>query len=77
METSCEINYNVVDAFETLIITTNTEMMKKGQLKLKEKEKLRPFNDEEEDVNNEVLITKKDNKGIKNRKAKNKKKKCC
>ena len=29
METSCERNFNVADAFEALIIITNNEMMKK------------------------------------------------
>ena len=73
METSCEINYNVIDAFETLIITTNTEMMKKGQLKLNEKEKLKPFDEKKVEKNNEVLKTKNEHKKT----GKNKKKKCC
>ena len=79
METSCEINYNVVDAFETLIITTNSEMKKKGKLKLNEKEKLKPLN-EEEGENNEALKTKNDNKRKKHEKKsgkKSQKKKCC
>ena len=32
METSCEENFNIVDAFETIIITTNNEMIKSGRL---------------------------------------------
>ena len=77
METSCEINYNVVDAFETLIIATNTEMIKTGQLKLNEKEVLKPFDEEEVEENNEALKTKEDNKRKKTKKIKNQKKKCC
>ena len=77
METSCEINYNVVDAFETLIITTNTEMIKKGQVKLNEKERLKPFDEEEGEENNEVLKTQESNKRKKTGKRKNQKKKCC
>lgn len=35
METSCEDNYNVSDAFETLIEITNKEMMEKGKMNKK------------------------------------------
>ena len=35
METSCEDNYNVSDAFETLIEMTNTDMIKKGNINKK------------------------------------------
>ena len=37
-ETSCEENYNVSDSFETLIEMTNTDMLKKGTLNLKEED---------------------------------------
>ena len=68
METSCEKNHNVADAFETLIIATNTEMIKKEKLNEKEKEDVEKKEkdkknfkikiEKEEDnneVNNEVL----------------------
>ena len=35
METSCEHNYNVADAFETLIELTNSEMIKNGKINKK------------------------------------------
>ena len=35
METSCEENYNVSDAFQTLIEMTNTDMVKKGNINKK------------------------------------------
>ena len=67
METSCEKNHNVADAFETLIIATNTELEKeklnvkeKVDIEKKEKDK-KNFKikiEKEEDnneVNNEVL----------------------
>ena len=37
METSCEDNYNVSDAFETLIEMTNTDMIKSGKINRKKK----------------------------------------
>ena len=69
METSCVKNHNVADAFETLIIKTNTEMIKNEQLNLNENEEIEKKEEgkkvfkikiekEEEDnneVNNEVL----------------------
>ena len=42
-ETSCEENYNVRDAFETIIIMTNTEMKKNGKINLDQKESLVTF----------------------------------
>jgi GTPase SAR1 family protein len=69
METSCEKNHNVADAFETLIIVTNTEMIEKEKLlnvkekvdiekKEKDKKNFKIKIEKEEDnneVNNEVL----------------------
>ena len=43
METSCEQNFNVQDAFETIIIMTNTEMVKNGLMNLNKKDELKPF----------------------------------
>ena len=36
METSCEDNYNVSDAFEALIEMTNTDMLKRGKINKKQ-----------------------------------------
>ena len=36
METSCEDNYNVSDAFEALIEMTNTDMIKRGKFNKKQ-----------------------------------------
>ena len=85
METSCEQNFNVQDAFETLIIMTNTEMVKNQQLNLNEKSQIRPFKlddektNEENEENNESLKIKDNelNKDIKKGINKKKKKKCC
>ena len=43
METSCEENYNVANAFETLILITNDEMRKKNRLNYSEKEHMDSF----------------------------------
>ena len=48
METSCEDNYNVSDAFETIIEMTNTDMIKKGKIKKKPSE-----------LNNDIINKKK------------------
>ena len=43
METSCEENYNVANAFETLILMTNDEMKKKKRINYSEKENMESF----------------------------------
>ena len=43
METSCEENYNVANAFETLILITNDEMRKKKRINYTEKEDIETF----------------------------------
>ena len=83
METSCEINYNVADAFETLIIMTNTDMIKDGKINLDQKEEIKPFkledNDEDKKENNDALKISGNEELKKNAsKRKNKKKiNCC
>ena len=42
-ETSCENNFNVADAFETIIIMTNNDMIKIGKQNFQEKIKLKEF----------------------------------
>ena len=56
-KTSCGKNYNVADAFETLIILTNTDMIKSGKMNLGKKEEIKPFQLVNEDYyeNNESL----------------------
>ena len=46
-ETSCEKNLNVADAFETIIINTNNDMIKTGKENLGEKKNLDTFKKEE------------------------------
>lgn len=80
METSCETNYNVVDAFETLIIMTNNDMIKNETFKHKEKIKIKTFklgNDNKIEIENEngEFEVFKDEKI--NKRKKNKKDKCC
>ena len=43
METSCEQNFNVMDAFETIIIMTNNEMIKTGRFNPEEKINIESF----------------------------------
>ena len=61
-ETSCENNLNVADAFETIIIMTNNDMMKIGKQNLEEKIDLDKFkveqNNMEKGVDIEALKTK-------------------
>ena len=71
-ETSCETNFNVADAFETIIIMTNNDMIKNNQLNLDDKiNVIQLKNDKNDDdgVDGEI----KQNKG----KKKKKKKECC
>ena len=85
METSCENNSNVQDAFETIIIMTNTEMQRNDELNLSKKSDIRPFKledekkNEEDDENNEALKIDESGlkKDVKNNANKKKKKKCC
>ena len=77
METSCEQNFNVMDAFETIIIMTNNEMMKNGRFNYEEKQnieqfKLRKQEDDETLVIKDKVLEKEILKG--NLK---KKRKCC
>ena len=51
METSCETNTNVADAFETLIIMTNNDMIKTGKFNFDEKENIQPFKLEKDNEN--------------------------
>jgi len=71
-ETSCENNFNVADAFETIIIMTNNDMIKVGKLNLNEKIKLGDFKIEEGAGNDEES----DNR-IGTLSIKKKKSKCC
>ena len=43
METSCEENYNVANAFETLILMTNDEMIKNKRFNYNSKENINTF----------------------------------
>ena len=68
METSCEQNYNVMDAFETIIIMTNNEMIKTGRFNSEAKINIENFklNKEEDDeilkIKDEDLIKKRNKK---------------
>ena len=42
-ETSCEVNFNVADAFETIIIMTNNDMVKNNELNLSRKKDIKKF----------------------------------
>ena len=42
-ETSCEHNFNVADAFETIIIMTNNDMIKTGEMNLNNKKDFQQF----------------------------------
>ena len=50
-ETSCEKNFNVADAFETIIIMTNNDMVKIGKQNFVEKIKLQSIQNEDDDNN--------------------------
>ena len=75
METSCEENYNVADAFETIIIMTNNEMIKTGRMRYEAKKDINNIKLTEEVEENQILRIKVDD-NLKNSKKK-KKKKCC
>ena len=79
METSCEQNFNVNDAFETIIIMTNNDMLKTGKQNFEKKDKIQPFKLKDKDTNsenNEVLRVQ-TNEIKKDIKTKAKRKKCC
>ena len=66
-ETSCETNYNVSDAFETIIVMTHNDMIKNEEKNKEIKEK-------------KEIIIEEDDKEIKldnSKKKNNDKKKCC
>ena len=42
-ETSCEVNFNVADAFETIIIMTNNDMINNNELNLNKKKDIKKF----------------------------------
>ena len=63
-ETSCEHNFNVADAFETIIIMTNNDMIKNRQQNFEEKMKIKPFS-----FTQDINDNKKENK--------KEKEKCC
>ena len=42
-ETSCEVNFNVADAFETIIIMTNNDMIMNNELNLQSKKDIKKF----------------------------------
>lgn len=46
-ETSCELNFNVADTFETIILMTNNDMVKNKTQNLKNKKKFDDFKKEE------------------------------
>ena len=66
-ETSCVKNENVADAFETIIIMTNNDMIKIGKQNFETKIALEPFKFEE---NNTIKLEQ-------SKTNKNKKKNCC
>ena len=66
-ETSCEVNFNVADAFETIIIMTNNDMIKIGKQNFQTKIALEPFKFEE---NSTIKLEQ-------SKTNKNKKKNCC
>ena len=68
-ETSCQHNFNVADAFETIIIMTNNDMIKIGKQNFETKIALEPFKFDENNTNTIKLEQSKTNK--------NKKKNCC
>ena len=69
-ETSCENNFNVADAFETIIIMTNNDMIKVGKLNLNEKIKLGDFKIEEGAGNDEESDNRIGTLSIKKKKSK-------
>ena len=71
-ETSCENNFNVADAFETIIIMTNNDMIKIGKQNLQEKIKLGEFGVGEDGENQEE-----ENSDIGKLTLKRKKNNCC
>ena len=66
-ETSCDNNLNVADAFETIIIMTNNDMIKIGKQNFETKIALEPFKFEE---NSTIKLEQ-------SKTNKNKKKHCC
>ena len=61
-ETSCESNFNVSDAFETIIVMTHNDMMKNGE-KTKEIKEIKLIEDDDENKDVVKLSkTKKKNK---------------
>ncbi len=66
-ETSCEYNFNVADAFETIITMTHTDMLKSGEYKNKEENNnIKLENDEKDDIetNNNNITDEGNNKII-------------
>ena len=77
METSCEQNFNVMDAFETIIIMTNNEMIKNRRLHYEEKEDIEKFKLSKEEDDEISKIKDEDLKKDVKKKRNKKKWKCC
>ena len=75
-ETSCEKNFNVADAFETIIIMTHNDMVKNGKQNLGNKKNIDTFKLEEgaDRLEDEIIDN---NNGENVVQVKKKKKKCC
>ena len=76
-ETSCVENFNVRDSFETIIIMTNTQMVKSGNINLGEKENIDTFklNYKEEEFEDFEVIHRNNDVIVNVQKKKKKKKK--
>ena len=77
-ETSCEKNFNVADAFETIIIMTHNDMVKNGKQNLGNKKNIDTFKLEEgADRLEDEIIDNNNGENVVQVNIKKKKKKCC
>ena len=79
-ETSCEKNFNVANAFETIIIMTHNDMVKNGKQNLGNKKNIDTFKLEEGAVkleNENKIIDNNNGENVVEVKVKKKKKQCC
>ena len=76
-ETSCEKNFNVADAFETIIIMTHNDMVKNGKQNLGNKKNIDTFKLEEGADRLEDEIIDNNGENIVQVNVKKKKKQCC
>ena len=77
-ETSCEKNFNVADAFETIIIMTHNDMVKNGKQNLGNKKNIDTFKLEEgADRLEDEIIDNNNGENVVQVNIKKKKKQCC